>query len=78
MKVTEENKNKVERQITPLNLVDPMYDDITVVLMQGIYKKYKHLRFPSVWTLGSQSGKDGVPLHRKLRPNLFPWKRWGQ
>ncbi|GKF56194.1 COBW domain-containing protein 1 [Tanacetum coccineum] len=37
------------------------------MLMQGIYNKYKHLRFPSDWTLGSQSGKDGVPLHRKQR-----------
>nr|GEX15103.1 zinc finger, CCCH-type [Tanacetum cinerariifolium] len=48
---------------------------ISIKRHSGIYKKYKHLRFPSVWTLGSQSGKDGVPLHRKLMPNLFPWKR---
>ncbi|XP_024962218.1 uncharacterized protein LOC112502509 isoform X2 [Cynara cardunculus var. scolymus] len=43
---------------------------------KGISKKYKHLRYPSVWTLGSQSlGKDGVSLRQKLRPHLFPWKR---
>ncbi|KAK9067396.1 hypothetical protein SSX86_014724 [Deinandra increscens subsp. villosa] len=47
----------------------------------GISKKYKHSRFPSVWTLNSQSsGKDGFSLRQKLRPQLFPWKRsrnWG-
>ncbi|KAL8251394.1 hypothetical protein R6Q59_035087 [Mikania micrantha] len=44
--------------------------------MQGIAKKYKHLRFPSVWKLNSQSlRKDGVSLRQKLKPQLFPWKR---
>ncbi|KAI3758569.1 hypothetical protein L6452_06136 [Arctium lappa] len=43
---------------------------------KGISKKYKHLRYPSVWTLGSQSlGKDGASLRQKLRPHIFPWKR---
>nr|XP_043614401.1 uncharacterized protein At1g21580 [Erigeron canadensis] len=48
---------------------------------KGVSKKFKHLVYPSVWTLSSQSSrKDGVSLHQKLRPHLFPWKRsrnWG-
>ncbi|XP_071733878.1 uncharacterized protein [Rutidosis leptorrhynchoides] len=60
------------------NVDVPKVTKINIKRPFGLSKKYKHLKFPSVWTLNSQSlgkEKDGVPLYQKLRPHLFPWKR---